>query len=513
MRLFILCLQLICSFQALFGSQHETLCTSNTCFTFHMEKANFSKAHQSCTNNGGQLMTIRDKHEEDVLQSLLSRIQRESHSKPPTFWIGLKLHKKDCVVHGKPLRGFKWVSGEEDSSYSNWKKNPPLTCTTDRCVMIDYTFSVQDQLKWRARGCGGHAFYACKFYFQGMCQPLALHGPGHISYIAPFSKNPQKSKMNLLPKGTYSEITCSDQQSHYSVCMELSGTFSWTNPGPFCKLEMPSYSVLCSCKDGYDLDEDAFSCRIGDLCRPDTCEYQCVMGVSGFFCRCPQGFHLDANLRTCSDIDECQLQTCEGHECVNTPGSYKCVCRDGYEMLDGECRDIDECKTSTCEHSCLNYAGSFSCRCNDGFIPDSSKPRSCKKHCAKERCQKVCEGNMDSSCSCPEGYIEDENFCVDINECASNWCQQMCKNTFGSYECSCREGFVPSTKGKCIIKAEDSEGWVSSTPATGFVKPATKNNPMKSSSVPAGAFLWVWVVVAGFGHHPLPNSNSWFKTE
>uniref|UniRef100_A0A3P9MGM1 Thrombomodulin n=1 Tax=Oryzias latipes TaxID=8090 RepID=A0A3P9MGM1_ORYLA len=417
-------------FQALFGSQHETLCTSNTCFTFHMEKANFSKAHQSCTNNGGQLMTIRDKHEEDVLKSLLSRIQRESHSKPPAFWIGLKLHKKDCVVHGKPLRGFKWVSGEEDSSYSNWKKNPPLTCTTDRCVMIDYTFSVQDQLKWRARGCGGHAFYACKFYFQGMCQPLALLGPGHISYIAPFSKNPQKSRMNLLPKGTYSEITCSDQQSHYSVCTDC---------------EINNDSVLCSCKDGYDLDEDAFSCRIGDLCRPDTCEYQCVMGVSGFFCRCPHGFHLDANLRTCSDIDECQLQTCEGHGCVNTPGSYKC-------------------------------------------------PRSCKKHCAEERCQKVCEGNMDSSCSCPDGYIEDENFCVDINECASNWCQQMCKNTFGSYECSCREGFVPSTNGKCIIKAEDGE--VSSTPATGFVKPATKNNPMKSSSVPAGAFLWVWVVVA-----------------
>lgn len=441
MRLFILCLELICSFQALFGSQHETLCTSNTCFTFHMEKANFSKAHQSCTNNGGQLMTIRDKHEEDVLQSLLSRIQRESHSKPPAFWIGLKLHKKDCVVHGKPLRGFKWVSGEEDSSYSNWKKNPPLTCTTDRCVMIDYTFSVQDQLKWRARGCGGHAFYACKFYFQGMCQPLALLGPGHISYIAPFSKIPQKSEMNLLPKGTYSEITCSDKQSHYSVCTELSGTFSWTNPGPFCKLEMRSCeinnggcehlcqqdgdSVLCSCKDGYDLDEDAFSCRIGDLCRPDTCEYQCVMGVSGFFCRCPHGFHLDANLRTCSDIDECQLQTCEGHECVNTPGSYKCVCRDGYEMLDGECRDIDECKTSTCEHSCLNYAGSFSCSCNAGFALSS-----------------------------------DGRSCADVNECMYNLCLPgfTCINTIGNFECRDHQVNRETTKEPSTSVAAEGSG-------------------------------------------------------
>lgn len=419
MKLFILCLQLIGTLQGLSGSRHETLCTSNTCYTSHMEKATFNKANQNCINNGGQLMTIRSKHEEDMLRSLLSKIQEKSHGKLAAFWIGLKLQKKDCVVHGKPLRGFKWVSGEDESTYSNWKDNPPLTCTTESCVKINHTFSDQNQLKWTAAGCRSRAFYACKFYFQGMCQPLALQGPGHISYTAPFSDIPQIGKMDLLPKGTYSKITCSDQQSHYSVCTEVDGTFRWTNPGPFCKSEKQSCeinnggcehicsldgdSVRCSCKDGYNLDDDAFSCRIRDLCGPDTCEHECVMGVSGFFCKCPDGFHLDANQRTCSDIDECQLETCEGHECINTPGGYECVCRDGYEMLSGECRDIDECTSSTCEHRCLNHAGSFSCSCNDGFALSS-----------------------------------DGRSCVDVDECMDDLCpiKFTCINTIGSFQCA-----------------------------------------------------------------------------
>lgn len=39
-----------------------------------------------------------------------------------------------------------------------------------------------------------------------------------------------------------------------------------------------------------------------------------------------------AGVRCDSDIDECSSNPCSGdHElCVNTPGSYKCICQDGY---------------------------------------------------------------------------------------------------------------------------------------------------------------------------------------
>lgn len=423
----ILLLLLISSFEGVSGAEHGTLCTSNTCFTLHMDGGNFEKARQNCFNNGGYLMTVRDREEEDVLRSLLSHIPRQHQDGALKFWIGLKLQRGGCVSTGKTLRGFKWVSGEEDSQYSNWEKEPVATCTKELCVRVHYTLSGENQLKWTAGSCKSTIFYACKFYFKGMCNPLALLGPGQITYTAPFSENPQRTEMQSFPLGTYADILCSDQQPHYSVCMDVGDSYRWTDPGPFCKTgkqncmisnggcehlcHQDAGEVQCSCKEGYTLDEDGLTCRIKDLCSVDTCEYQCMMGESGFSCKCPDGFTLDANQRNCSDIDECRSQACE-HVCINAPGSYTCACKDGYEMVDGQCSDVDECTQQRCDHGCSNSIGSFSCHCNQGF--DLAK----------------------------DGYS-----CVDINECISNRCRFKCVNTEGSFLCICPKGFHMESNG------------------------------------------------------------------
>ncbi|XP_041828523.1 complement component C1q receptor [Melanotaenia boesemani] len=414
--LLIILLQLINSFEGLKGAVHETMCTSDACFTLHMERVSFDKAQQDCKDNGGYLMTVRNSHEEDVLRSLLSLIQNHHHDKVLKFWIGLKLHRQDCVLSDEALKGFKWVSGDNTSHYANWKKEPVPTCTEERCVKVDYAFSAQDELKWTAGGCKRPAFYACKFYFTGMCKPLALLGPGSITYTAPFSKEPQTSEMKLLPLGTYTNILCGDKQSYYSVCRSVHNTYSWSNPGPFCKLNCninnggcehfcypDADDAQCICREGYELEEDGLSCRMKDLCSPDTCEHQCLMMESGFSCRCPEGFRLDENQRNCSDIDECHLEACKDHLCANTPGSYMCVCKDGYEMVNGECRDMDECMQSRCEHNCSNTMGSFSCYCYEGFTLSG------------------------------DGFS-----CVDINECVRSSCfaEFTCINTVGSFMCT-----------------------------------------------------------------------------
>ncbi|KAM4540256.1 thrombomodulin [Fundulus diaphanus] len=376
-------LALVGGLQGSSGAQQEMLCTPNACFMLHMEPVRFYKAQNRCEDDGGYLVTLRGSDEEEDLRSLLSLIEKQQREPALRLWIGLKLSRGDCVRPDRTLRGFRWLSGGEDSQFSNWKREPVSTCTEERCVTVDYSFSGQEQLRWTPAGCRMKASFVCKFYFQGMCESLTLLGPGKIIYEAIFSKHPLKSELELLPFGTRARIFCGAQELATSLCLLKDGAYSWTGPGPFCKPESRSCersnggcehecrqegeAVQCSCREGYELDEDGFSCRLEDLCRPGACQHRCVMEETGFSCKCPSGFELNENQRDCSDIDECRGQACEDHGCINTDGGYRCDCRPGYQLSHGECRDVDECEMSPCEHRCTNNMGSFSCFCNEGF--------------------------------------------------------------------------------------------------------------------------------------------------
>lgn len=389
------------------GAEQETLCTSNTCFTVHLTKVSFQVARQNCEHSGGYLMTVRDREEENVLRCVLSKIQRQRQDRANIFWIGLKLHKGDCVLADETLRGFRWISGEEDSSYSNWKKEPAKTCTSERCVSVLYTLSGENQLQWTARQCATSGFYVCKFYFKGMCKSLTLMGPGQISYTAPFSDRPQSYKMQLLPFGTYADISCRDQQSHLSLCRETEHGYQWTNPGPFCKAERQNCmvhnggcehlcqqeagGVRCFCKEGYRLGEDGFSCGSADECRGEACERQCAVEEPEHSCECLGGSKLEENRHICTDNDE--------------------------HRVDGRCSQaVDECEQLRCHHGCSNSSGSLSCYCQRGF-----------------------------------SLSEDGRSCVDVNECADGVCPFHCVNTEGSFRCACQRGFHADVDGVTCI--------------------------------------------------------------
>ena len=72
-------------------------------------------------------------------------------------------------------------------------------------------------------------------------------------------------------------------------------------------------------------------------------------------------------------------------QCINTPGSFKCTCPNGYE-LDASglsCVDIDECSENNniCRNGeCNNMEGSFQCKCLDGFVLGGSRRNTCIDH-------------------------------------------------------------------------------------------------------------------------------------
>lgn len=80
-----------------------------------------------------------------------------------------------------------------------------------------------------------------------------------------------------------------------------------------------------------------------------------------------------------TDIDECQIYDggCQG-TCVNTVGSYHCLCSTGYELNydNHTCLDIDECwpNNFNCSHECINLEGAARCGCYLGYnLQDDGK--------------------------------------------------------------------------------------------------------------------------------------------
>nr|XP_061831771.1 hemicentin-1-like isoform X1 [Nerophis lumbriciformis] len=69
----------------------------------------------------------------------------------------------------------------------------------------------------------------------------------------------------------------------------------------------------------------------------------------------------------CLDINECEVRDACQHECMNTPGSHRCLCPAGYNLMTNgkTCQDIDECLEQNIQcganRMCFNMRGSFQC--------------------------------------------------------------------------------------------------------------------------------------------------------
>lgn len=147
----------------------------------------------------------------------------------------------------------------------------------------------------------------------------------------------------------------------------------------------------------------------------------------------------------------------------------------------------EDCSAAPCQQKCTVVRGGIRCSCFAGFKPDSKDPRQCQLHCEQERCPAMCDKNTGESCECPFGFLLSGKICQDIDECSMNECSQECQNNFGSFVCSCREGFVLKNQVKCMRATPVIEG---------VAKAASNDSTLGVSSAATGSFLWIWILVA-----------------
>ncbi|XP_073470963.1 epidermal growth factor-like protein 6 isoform X2 [Aquarana catesbeiana] len=191
-----------------------------------------------------------------------------------------------------------------------------------------------------------------------------------------------------------------------------------------------------------------------------VCEEGCKHGecVGPNKCKCFPGF----TGRSCSqDLNECGLKPrpCE-HRCMNTHGSYKCYCLNGYMLMpDGSCSNSRTCAMANCQYGCEEVKGEVRCSCPSSGLQLGPDGRNCIDidECAagKVTCpfNRKCVNTFGSYfCKCQNGYdlkyVNGRYDCVDINECLMKTYKcsphSDCLNTPGSYKCQCKQGYKGS---------------------------------------------------------------------
>uniref|UniRef100_A0A8C2AA10 Signal peptide, CUB and EGF-like domain-containing protein 2 n=1 Tax=Cyprinus carpio TaxID=7962 RepID=A0A8C2AA10_CYPCA len=222
---------------------------------------------------------------------------------------------------------------------------------------------------------------------------------------------------------------------------------------------------LVPCDYSTDADECSEStddCHIDALCQNTPKSFKCI---------CKTGYNGDG--KHCEDMDECENDYNGGcvHDCINIPGNYRCTCYDGFMLADDghNCLDVDECLDNNggCQQICVNNMGSYECQCKDGFflsdnqhtcIHRSDDGMNCmnKNHGCAHICRETPKGGV--ACECRPGFelAENQHDCKLTCNYGNGGCQHTCDDTDVGPVCGCHQKYALHSDSKTCIENDEA---------------------------------------------------------
>ncbi|XP_077996106.1 latent-transforming growth factor beta-binding protein 3-like isoform X2 [Glandiceps talaboti] len=276
---------------------------------------------------------------------------------------------------------------------------------------------------------------------------------------------------NGICRNSYGSYQCS---CNIGFSLDSSGTLCVASVTGKCFRRNPRGS--CSDAVGNRMTQMQCCCSIGKAWG-GNCDACPRRGTDDFRALCPygEGYQVIGASGQKLEIDECMKipGLCKNGRCLNTLGSYRCLCDPGYRVnrLGTRCIDIDECNTipAPCSNGdCRNTKGSFHCVCQEGYyltgntfhcmdidecsVGDICYGRKCLNTLGSYHCMQP---------TCGEGYklVDNGNRCEDIDECEDDMTclHGGCINNEGGHRCVCYSGYMPSQDGKDCIDINECD--------------------------------------------------------